>query len=95
MYDDDVNAASALRGILQNQWISRWENGDDYDDIVDDLVAVGGSLEIGVRVFDDGIRDKFRRSKQTRDLFFADLDGNDDDDDDVKADKDDLVLELG
>ena len=88
-WDPDVDA---LRSILHDQWIARWNAGDDYNQIVDDLAT--GLLQPGLHVFDDGIRDKLYGSKKVRDLFFADRDGADGDDDRLKGDKNDRVIEL-
>ena len=88
-YDNNV---SALRSIL-DQWISDWNTGQPYDQIVDDLVAAW--LTPGEDVFEDGVTDKLDASNKARDLFFADLDEMDEDDDKVKGDKNDRVIELG
>ena len=62
------------------------------EDIVKDLVA--NRFIPGSTVFDDQARDKLKGGKKARDLFFADIDGEDDDDDKVKAKKDELVIDL-
>jgi hypothetical protein len=82
----------ALRAILHNLWILRWHAGDDYDEIVDDLEA--GLLLPGVHVFDDGVKDRLHGGHKIRDLFFADQDGDDGDDDKLKGDKSDRVIEI-
>ena len=64
-YDDD---AAILRDILDDDWIARFSNGDDYEDIVNDLVA--SRFIAGATVFDDGVNNKLKGSK-ARDLFFA------------------------
>jgi Ca2+-binding RTX toxin-like protein len=87
VYDDDP---AALRSILDDAWVARFEAGDDYDDIVDDLVDEW--LTPGEDVFDDGVSDKLYGGDKSRDVLFADLDG--DDRDKVKADKNDRVIEL-
>ena len=48
----------------------------------------------GSTVFDDQAKDKLKGSKKARDLFFADIDGEDDDDDKVKAKRDELIIDL-
>ena len=88
VYDDDP---VALRGIL-DQWAGDWVAGAAYDDIVDDLVAVW--LTPGTDVFDDGVEDKMDGDKKTRDLFFADMDGILGDDDKLKGEEDDRVIDL-
>ncbi|MFV2067929.1 MAG: calcium-binding protein [Pirellulales bacterium] len=85
------NDGATLRDILDNDWIARFENGDDYDGIASDLVA--NHFIPGVTVFDDQAKDKLKGSR-ARDLFFADIDGEDDDDDKVKAKKDELIVDL-
>jgi hypothetical protein len=88
LYDDPAD----LRTILNDAWVARFAAGDDYDDIVDDLV--GNWLTRGVHVFDDGVKDKLEGAKKLRDVFFADLDGQDKDDDKTNHDKGDRVIEL-
>ena len=78
------SSPAVLRSIL-NQWNSDWDDEGDYDDIVNDLVD--DWLQPGVHVFDDGIKDKLDGSNETRDLFFADQDGDDGDDDKLTGDK--------
>ena len=82
---------TALHAILHDSWISRWSVGDDYDEIVDDLVA--NWLRPG-QAFDDGVKDKLYGNNKTRDLFCADQDGEDADDDKLKGDKNDRVIEI-
>jgi hypothetical protein len=89
VYDDDPDA---LRTILNDAWITRFSAGDKYDDIVDDLVE--SLLTPGTHVFDDGAKDTVAGSNKLRDAFFADFDDLDKDDDKVKGDKDDRVIEL-
>jgi len=92
-YDDDLSTelpdpdVAALRSIL-----ARWDDGDDYDQIVDDLAL--GLLRPGVHVFDDGAKDKLYGNNKLRDLFFADQDGDDGDDDKLKGDKTDRVIQI-
>ncbi len=90
-HDEAADAASAFRSILRDEWISRWDQGDDYDQIVDDLVAAGSSLEAGQRVFGDSLKDKLEGSSQSRDLFFADLDGLDE----LKGNQGDRIIQVG
>lgn len=86
------NDRATLRSILDNAWVSRFAAGDDYDDIVDDLV--NDSFSPGTSVFDDGVKDKLHGSNKAHDLFFADIDKNDADDDDLKGDKGDRIIDL-
>ena len=83
---------ATLRDILDNDWIARFAAGDNYDEIVGDLVA--NRFIPGVTVFDDGVKDKLKGSKKARDLFFADIDEVDDDDDKLKAKNDELIVDL-
>lgn len=64
-YDVDT---TILRDILDNDWIARFHSGDDYEDIVNDLVT--NRFIAGVTAFDDGVKDKLKGSN-ARDLFFA------------------------
>ena len=82
---------ATLRSILDDDWIGRFADGDDYNDVVGDLIA--NWLIPGMTVFDDQSKDKLHGSN-ARDLFFADLDKDDRDDDKVKRKKDELVIEL-
>jgi hypothetical protein len=86
VHDLDPVALGQIRDI--------WTSGDDYEDIVDQLTGSGGLLEPGQTAFDDGAKDKLRGSNKARDLFFADLDREGNDDDDVKGDKNDILIEL-
>ena len=88
VYDDD---RAALRSIL-GDWTAGWTAGLPYDDIVDDLVD--DWLTPGETVFDDGVKDKVEGSNKARDLFFADLDKADGDDDKLKGNKKDTVIDL-
>jgi Ca2+-binding RTX toxin-like protein len=88
-FDDDK---TTLRDILDNDWIARFNSGDDYDDIANDLVA--DRFIPGESVFDDQDKDKLRGSKKARDLFFADIDEEDKDDDKLKAKKGELIVDL-
>jgi Ca2+-binding RTX toxin-like protein len=87
-FDDD---AATLRDILDNDWIARFDRGDDYVNIAGDLITT--RLIPGVNVFDDKSKDKLKGSK-ARDLYFADIDKKDKDDDKVKARKGELVVNL-
>jgi hypothetical protein len=84
------SSPAALRAIL-SQWTSDLEAGLDYDEIVDNLVA--GWLRPD-QIFDDGVKDKLYGSNKARDLFFADQDWKDGDDDKLKGDKHDRVIEI-
>ncbi|MAD79507.1 MAG: hypothetical protein QGG71_21730 [Pirellulaceae bacterium] len=82
-----------MRDILDNDWIAHFAAGDSYEDIAKDLVA--NRFIPGTTVFDDQAKDKLKGSKKARDLFFADIDGEDDDDDKIKGKKkDELVIDL-
>jgi len=89
VYDDDQ---AALQFIL-GDWTAGWTAGLPYDDIVADLVS--DWLTPGTTVFDDGVKDDVKGSNKARDLFFADLDEVDGDDDKLKGDKEDTVIDLG
>ena len=82
---------SALRSIL-DRWITGWNAGRPYEEIVDELVA--DWLDPGTTVFDDGVEDKLKGGQKARDLFFADLSGEHGDDDVLKGAKNDIVIEL-
>ena len=86
------NNPATLRDILDNDWIARFAAGDAYEDIVKDLVT--NRFIPGSTVFDDQSKDKLKGGKKARDLFFADIDKKDKDDDKVKAKKDELVIDL-
>ena len=88
VHDDDQAALRSILGV----WTDGWTAGTPYNDIVDDLV--GNWLTPGEDVFDDGVEDKVKGSNKARDLFFADLDGADGDDDKLKGNKGDTVIDL-
>ena len=58
VYDNAVDAPNILRRVLQEEWIDRIVAGDDIDDIVNDLIQSGGSLQPGIAIIDDGVVDK-------------------------------------
>ena len=89
-YDSD---RATLHTILHDEWISRWELGNDYEAIVDDLSSGSGLLRPG-KVFSDDAKDKLDGDSKTRDLFFADQDGENGDDDKLKGDRGDRVIEI-
>jgi Ca2+-binding RTX toxin-like protein len=88
VYDEDV---ASLRSILE-QWGNDWGAGHTYETIVGDLAD--DWLTPGVHVFDDGVMDDMKGANEARDAFFADLDGQHGDDDNLERDNDELVIEL-
>lgn len=66
-----------------------WTDGSSYEDRVSALTAPGGLLEPDVKVVDDGASDTLFGNRD-RDLFFAQLDG--DQQDDLKAVKGNELL---
>ena len=83
-YDSDPCGVRAL-------WL-KWGPAGDFDALVADLTKVGGLLEPNQRVFDDNVRDRMEGAASARDLFFADLDGRDNDDDLVVTSPGDKVV---
>ena len=77
------NNAAKLREIRD-----LWTSGDPYHDIVDELTAAGGLLEVGINAFGDGDEDKLDGHKKSLDLFFAEAA------DELKGEEDDTVIPL-
>jgi hypothetical protein len=86
IHDQNRDALSAI--------FSKWNSGEPYEDIVDELVDPGGLLEPGVAAFDDGVRDLVWGSLFARDLVFADVDDEDGDDDIVGSVLHDEIVDL-
>jgi Ca2+-binding RTX toxin-like protein len=80
---------AALRSLL-----AEWTSGKAYDVLVQDLTRSGGLLEVGKQVSDDRAKDRLTGYDTARDLFFADQDKKDSDDDTVKGNKGDVLVEL-
>ncbi|MFV2066030.1 MAG: hypothetical protein ACC645_03555 [Pirellulales bacterium] len=98
VYDEDI---ARMRQILDGAWASRFDNGDPYQDIVDDLVD--NWLTPGVHVFDDQVEDDLHGKSHLRDVFFAHQDDDrddgdnreeEDDDDDLHGERNDRVIVL-
>ena len=74
-------------------------SGDEYDDIVDDLINDASDnvalLTVGEELFDDAAEDEIKGDKKNRDVFFVDLDDADDDDDDISGEEGDRLIEIG
>ena len=84
--------------------LAEWTSARSYEDRIDNLLNGTGPLLAGTgtklvttgpgqTVFDDAEKDKLK-GDQDRDAFFADLDGLDNDDDEIKDQKADETLEL-
>jgi Ca2+-binding RTX toxin-like protein len=86
-HDDDP---AALRRVM-----ATWTSAQALDSIVQELIRAGGLLEVGQQVFDDHAKDDLSAKDFSRDLFFADQDKKNKDDDTIKANKWDIVVELG
>ena len=52
-------------------------------------------LQPGVHEFDDGVKDRLYGSYQAYDLFFADQDGADGDDDTIQGQEQDQIVDTG
>ncbi|MCC9608309.1 GEVED domain-containing protein [Blastopirellula sp. JC732] len=82
----------AVAAQFQVRWVDRLAAGDNYDDIVDDIVA--NWLIPGRDVFNDKSEDLLHGGYFSRDLFFADLDQLGHRADRTSGDGNDTVIEI-
>ncbi|MGE0758080.1 MAG: hypothetical protein AB7O38_13710, partial [Pirellulaceae bacterium] len=83
---------AALRHALDHDWIARLRSGTPYAVVVNELNSY--RFTPGITVFDDRSRDRITGG-QARDVFFADIDRQGTDDDELRETaSDELVVDL-